>query len=60
LIALTVVPELTSPTAPSVEIFTSGVLMAFDLFEHNAQNETKNELETFTACSEHALAYVVF
>jgi hypothetical protein len=34
--------------------------MAFDLFEHNAQNETKNELETFTACSEHALAYVVF
>jgi hypothetical protein len=41
LIAPTVVPELTSPTALPVEIFTSGVLMAFDLFKHNAQHTQK-------------------
>jgi hypothetical protein len=39
LIALTVVPDITSRTPLSVEIFTSGVLMAFDLFKHNAQHE---------------------
>jgi len=50
LIALTIVPELTSPIALSVEIFTSGVLMAFDLFKHNAQH-TKIRLEIFTYIS---------
>jgi len=50
LIALTIVPELTSPIALSVEIFTSGVLMAFDLFKHNAQY-TKIRLEIFTYIS---------
>ena len=51
MIALTIVPELTSPTALSVEIFTSGVLMAFDLFRHNAQHKKIMRLQIFTYIS---------